>query len=187
MELDHLYPTMPVHIKYLPASPLNRVTPPVPNNVRFLLSHYVNHVIASLSGLPLTEAPWRGIHVPYAMAAYGELDIMGQSSFARVSLLYSLLSLTCYHLATLYKPSSSTSAADLLVVSTSAQANSLDHWLSQGLKFRNIARTAYRKCLRALSKEPLEHVKYKELFVSAMNMVCTGVCELRRVPLGHVR
>jgi arginine metabolism regulation protein II len=174
---------MPAHIDYLSTIPLNKGAPLVPTNTRFLLSHYVNHVISSLSGLPQTEAPWKGIHVPYAMTAYGELDVLGQSSFARVSLLYSLLSLTCYHLATLYKPSTHLNEPGLQIVPTGSQAESLNHWLSQGLKFRNIARTAFRKCLHSIAQERPEHVKYKELFVSAMNMVCTGVRQLQRGPL----
>ncbi|KIW32254.1 uncharacterized protein PV07_03814 [Cladophialophora immunda] len=157
------------------ASSLSNGSPYVPSNVRFLLSHYMNHVIASLSGLPHTEAPWKRIHVPYAMTAYGELDIMGQSGFARVSLLYSLLSLTCYHLGTLYKPTATGSGTDTQVLPTDDQASNLQYWNSQGLKFREIARTAFRKCLHAMSTEQLEHVKYKEVFVSAMNLICTGI------------
>ncbi|OAP60503.1 hypothetical protein AYL99_05505 [Fonsecaea erecta] len=157
------------------ASSLSSGSPYVPSNVRFLLSHYMNHVIASLSGLPHTEAPWKKIHVPYAMTAYGELDVLGQSSFARVSLLYSLLSLTCYHLATLYKPISAGSGTDIQVLPTDDQASNLQYWNSQGLKFREIARTAFRKCLQAMSTEKPEHIKYKEVFVSAMNLICTGI------------
>ncbi|OAL21346.1 hypothetical protein AYO22_08069 [Fonsecaea multimorphosa] len=157
------------------ASSLSNGSPYVPSNVRFLLSHYMNHVIASLSGLPHTEAPWKRIHVPYAMTAYGELDIMGQSSLARVLLLYSLLSLTCYHLGTLYKPTSNAGGAGTEVQPTDDQASNLQYWNSQGLKFREIARTAFRKCLHALSTEQPEQVKYKELFVSAMNLICTGI------------
>lgn len=161
---------------HLSASPLSNGSPCVPSNVRFLLSHYMNHVIASLSGLPNSEAPWKRIHVPYAMAAYGELDIMGQSRLARVSLLYSLLSLTCYHLGSLYKPTSTASGTDTQVVPTENQSSNLQYWNSEGLKFREIARTAFRKCLHAMSTEKSEHIKYKELFVSAMNLICTGVC-----------
>ncbi|KAH0845040.1 hypothetical protein AYO21_01697 [Fonsecaea monophora] len=158
------------------ASSLSNGSPYVPSNVRFLLSHYMNHVISSLSGLPHNEAPWKSIHVPYAMTAYGELDIMGQSGFARVSLLYSLLSLTCYHLATLYKPAATVSGTDTTqLLSTDDQATNLQYWNSQGLKFREIARTAFRKCLQAMSTEQPEQIKYKELFVSAMNLICTGI------------
>lgn len=159
-------------------SSLSNGSPYLPSNVRFLLSHYMNHVIGSLSGLPQSEAPWKGIHVPYAMTAYGELDVMGRSSLARVSLLYSLLALTCYHLGALYGPSSSSidRGSDTQLLLPDDQASTAQFWNSQGLKFREIARTAFRKCLNAMSKEPAERIKYKELFVSAMNLICTGVC-----------
>ena len=150
-------------------------SPHVPSNIRFLLSHYVNHVIDSLSGLPQSQAPWKTIHVPYAMTAYGELDIMGQSSFARVSLLYSVLSLTCYHLGTLYGPSSDDGSAGVGVQVSDVQAASSQYWNSQGAKLREIARTAFRKCLHAISAQQTEPVKYKEVFVSAMSLICAGV------------
>lgn len=156
-------------------SSLSVGSPCVPSKLRFLLSHYVSHVIDSLSGLPQSQAPWKTIHVPYAMTAYGELDIMGESSFARVSLLCSVLSLTCYHLGTLYGPPPKDGTADINLHASDVQAASSHYWNSQGLKFREIARTAFRKCVHAISAKQAEPVKYKELFVSAMSLICAGV------------
>lgn len=167
------------------ATSLPNGSPYLPYNVRFLLSHYTSHVIDSLSLLPNNKAPYRGIHVPCALTAYGELDIMGQSGFARVSLLYSLLSLTCYHLSSLYESSSSTGVQQNNHhhhQSSSSGAHpegssNARYWGSQALKFRDIARTAFRKCLQAMVSDPTIKVKYKELFVGAMSLICTGVSQ----------
>jgi hypothetical protein len=156
-------------------STLSNGSPCIPHNVRFLLSHYINHVVSSLTGLPQDEAPWKKIHLPYAMAAYGELDVLGHSSFARVSLLYSLLSLTCFHLATLYKPTSIDGSIDVQGLTNDQQTSNLQYWNSQGSQFREMARTAFRKCRLQISSELPEYLKYKELFVSAMSLICTGV------------
>ncbi|KIW12560.1 hypothetical protein PV08_09837 [Exophiala spinifera] len=153
------------------ATSLPNGSPYLPHNVRFLLSHYTSHVIDSLSLLPTNQAPYRGIHMPYALTAYGELDIMGQSGFARVSLLYSLLSLTCYHLSSLYEPSSGGHRPE----GSHPNPSNSRYWSSQGLKFRDIARTSFRKCLQAMVSDPSFKVKYKELFVGAMSLICTGI------------
>ncbi|KEF56835.1 uncharacterized protein A1O9_07025 [Exophiala aquamarina CBS 119918] len=161
--------------KHSAVSSLTHESPYLPSDVRFLLSHYTTHVIDSLSGLPQTKAPWKGIHVPCALTAYGELNIMGKSSFARVSLLYSLLSLTCYHLGTLHKASSTTPDGGTEPIVSIEQAENSKYWYSQGLKYRDIARTTFQKCLLALSENPTERVKYKEVFVSAMSLICAGI------------
>lgn len=160
------------------ATSLPNGSPYLPINVRFLLSHYANHVISSLSLQPHDTPPWRGIHLPCALTAYGELDVVGYSSFARVSLLYSLLSLTCYHLSSLYDAASPGSSSHITTLGLADQSPNVEFWSSQGLKFRNIARTAFHKCLGAMSSKPTEKVKYKELFASAMSLICTGASQL---------
>lgn len=161
-------------------------SPYLPYNVRFLLSHYTSHVIDSLSLLPTNKAPYRGIHLPCALTAYGELDIMGQSDFARVSLLYSLLSLTCYHLSSLYESSSGDQQNEHQSSGAHPEASNARYWSSQALKFRDIARTAFRKCLQAMVSDPTIKVKYKELFVGAMSLICTGVsCPFRSQNINH--
>ncbi|EXJ83129.1 hypothetical protein A1O1_06748 [Capronia coronata CBS 617.96] len=157
------------------ASSLPNGSPYLPRNVRFLLSHYTTHVIDSLSALPQTKAPWRGIHVPCALTAYGELDVLGHSSFARVSLLYSLLSLTCYHLSSLYESASPQGTTNTPLLASSRKDSTAYHWESQARKFRGIARTAFRKCLQSISTQTGDKVKYKELLMSSMTLVCAGI------------
>ncbi|KIX01407.1 uncharacterized protein Z518_09133 [Rhinocladiella mackenziei CBS 650.93] len=150
-------------------------SPYLPSNVRFLLSHYTGHVIDSLSPLPQIKAPWRGIHLPCALIAYGELDIVRQSCFSRVSLLYSLLSLTCYHLGSLHETTSLSFSTIDDVVPPQEKGSNAHYWKSQAQKFRGIARTAFRKSLRSIPTRSADKVKYKELFVSAMSLICAGI------------
>lgn len=152
-----------------PSTRLSNGSPYLPADVRFLLHHYDTQVIDSLSALPIArdKAPWRGLHLPSALRAYGELDILGTSSLARVSLLYSLLSLTCYHLSSLYTPVGVGTPLE-----PAPNTETEEHWKRQAQKFRGIGRTAFRKHLES---EPLRKGKYKESLMAAMSLVCIGI------------
>ncbi|KAL1849359.1 hypothetical protein VTK73DRAFT_9895 [Phialemonium thermophilum] len=147
-------------------------SPYLPPEVRFLLHHYDHHVIDSLSAIPVPRdrAPWRQLHLPCALRAYGELDVLGTSSLARVSLLYSLLSLTCYHLSSLY---TSVDLGDVGAAPTPpTQTPNAERWQQRALKFRGIARTAFRK---HVASQGTAGGKYKETLMAAMSLICVGV------------
>ncbi|KAK5942523.1 arginine metabolism regulation protein II [Knufia obscura] len=163
------------HLGCLANSPLSKGSPYLPREVQFLMSHYVNHAVNSLALMPMDHAPWKGIHVPSALAAYGELDLFGKSSFARVSLLYSLLSLTCFHLGTLWSASDDNSSPASENSMGGAAGPHGEKWDTQGRKFRGIARTAFRKHMDSLSGPHKVKCKYKETLMAAMSLICVGV------------
>lgn len=154
---------------------LSAKAPCMPSNVRYLLSHYATVVIDSLSAIPLPEqrAPWRGLHLSCAMTAYGELDIMGTSSLAKTSLLYSLLSLTCFHLSSLYNPGCRPSEVHLEPGTKNLPSS--QHWREQAERLRAISRTAFRKHLEAMIADPSHKQKYKETLMASMSLVCVGI------------
>ena len=170
-------PNEPVQIP-LPAvsqiPSLSTGSPYLPPDVRFLLHHYDDIVIDSLSAIPLPQekAPWRDLHLPSALRAYGELDVLGNSSLARVSLLYSLLSLTCYHLSSLY------SSVDITTAPCSSNEQSFnpnsntEYWRTQAQKFQAIGRTAFQKHLESTQSHKQ---KYKESLMAAMSLICVDV------------
>lgn len=154
--------------------PFSPSSPYLPSNIRFLLSHYAMHVIDSLSCVPLPKdrSPWRGLHLSCAMTAYGEMDVFGTSSLARVSLLYSLLSLTCSHLSSMYH--SDNQAATFTDSNTCYQTmESSQHWSEQAQKYRNFSRIAFRKHLESTNDSRKQ--KYKESLMAAMSLVCVGI------------
>lgn len=157
-----------------PPMPAN--SPYMPSNVRYLLSHYATVVIDSLSAIPQPElrAPWRGLHLSSALSAHGELDVFGTSSLAKISLLYSLLSLTCFHLSSMYKSDDRDLGNNTFGPSTGG-VPSTQYWKEQAEKLRVVSRTAFRKHLEVVTANPSHKQKYKESLMAAMSLVCVGI------------
>ena len=172
-DLDQLYGAR-AHIPRIRNFDMSSKSPYLPAEMGFLLHHYANHVIDSLSLVPLPRerSPWRGLHLSSAMTAYGELDILGTSSLARVSLLYSLASLTCAHLASMYHSGDEIGPTPNICPETIQTAK---HWSENAQKYRNISKTAFRKHLESVAAHPGEKQKYKETLIAAMSLVCCGI------------
>lgn len=158
-------------------------SPYLPPSARYLLWHYANHTIPSLSGIPLDHesSPWNELHLPTALKAYAELNVLGASSLPRVSLLYSLLSITCFQLGALHKDrngqrmiyqagSSSPFAPDMW---------SGPDWEAQAVNFRSIAQTGLNQWLRSFSTALGDNFKYKDVLLAAVSLVCIRVRESR--------
>lgn len=149
----------------------------MPRSARYLLWHYATCTIPSLSAIPLPKcgAPWTDIHLPTALRAYGELNVLGDSGLARVSLLYSLFSISCFQLSSFYKNKQDKASLESIVSSSLDQPTSSSHWEIEARKFRNIAQAGFRRCLQSLSTRKGAKQKYKEIFIAAMSIVCTAV------------
>jgi hypothetical protein len=119
------------------------------------------------------EAPWNELHLPYALKAYAELNVLGDSSLAGVSLLYSLLSISCFQLHTLHTDGLLGDGNSTTLATSDKQAPS-GAWKAEAHKFRKIAETAFRKCLDGISGGKA-NTKYKAILLAAMNIVCTRV------------
>jgi arginine metabolism regulation protein II len=158
----------------IPNGQFSTGSPYLPRELRFLLHHYDSHVVDSLSVIPLAhEAPWRRLHLASALRAYSELDVLQKSGFARVSLLYSLLSMTCFHLTSMYAHASE----DMPLHPAEGQVAAVSmanarQWQEKGQRFRGIARIAFQKQLKA---EEFSGKNYKELLMAALTLVCVGI------------
>lgn len=79
----------------------------VHNNVRFLLTHYLEKVPDLMTIAPIpnkNKNPWAKIYFPRAIAALGELIAFPNSkNYARISLLNGCLSVSCFNLKDLLK------------------------------------------------------------------------------------
>lgn len=154
-------------------------SPYLPRCAQYLLWHYAKHTIPSLSAIPPShEKPlWDELHLPTALKAYAELNVLGDSSLPRVSLLYSLLSITSFQLGALHRnghrghlidPTGSRS-------SFSSEMWSAADWEAQAIKFRNIAQTGLSRYLENFSTASGDNFKYKEILLAAVSLVCIGV------------
>lgn len=160
-------------------------SPYLPQCAQYLLWHYSNHTIPSLSGIPHSDdnSLWKQLHLPTALRAYAELSVLGDSSLPRVSLLYSLMSIACFQLKALHKEDPTTNSDESLgthVPSSAAPEGwKAADWEAQGVKFRDIAQTGLHKFLSNSAKPDnstgSSHVKYKEVLVAAISLVCIQV------------
>jgi hypothetical protein len=57
--------------------------------VRYLLSHYMNHVVDIMTVVSNLKSPWRSLHLPRALQGCGELEAVGTTCNARYSSLQS--------------------------------------------------------------------------------------------------
>ncbi|KAH7024577.1 fungal-specific transcription factor domain-containing protein [Microdochium trichocladiopsis] len=156
-------------------------SPYLPRCAQYLLWHYSNHTIPSLSGIPLQNenSLWKRLHLPTALQAYAELGVLGDSSLPRVSLLYSLMSIACFQLKALHKdaPGHGVVAPFSLGPAFAAESWSAADWEAQGIKFRDIAQTGLQKFLRnaETSRSVGASYKYKEVLVAAVSLVCIRI------------
>lgn len=103
---------------------------------------------------------------------------MGDSSLARVSLLYSLLAIASFQLSALHQD-----VVDMLAPvdgicapnSPPRALSSSAYWGLQGQRFRRISQTAFRKCLQNIANDTGENSKYNDVFLAAMSNVTVGV------------
>ncbi|KXJ86066.1 fungal-specific transcription factor domain-domain-containing protein [Microdochium bolleyi] len=159
-------------------------SPYLPSCAQYLLWHYSNHTIPSLSGIPVHNETsiWKRLHLPTALRAYAELGVLGDSSLPRVSLLYSLMSIACFQLRSLHKDGLVLRQGSSMGVSAGAKFTpeswTADEWETEGQKFRNIAQRGLQKFLgdtktpEALRKGSF---KYKEVLVAAVSLVCIQI------------
>lgn len=154
-------------------------SPYLPTSARYLLWHYAKHTIPSLSSSTREDfrSPWHELHLPTALKAYAELNVLGNSNLARVSVLYSILSITCFQLRSLHRDGSQPSGLNPSYTTSSFHPGrwKADDWEKQAHKFKNIAQTGLNKCLQNASVSPRGESKYKEVFLAALNLVCLRI------------
>ncbi|OJJ29953.1 hypothetical protein ASPWEDRAFT_144015 [Aspergillus wentii DTO 134E9] len=127
----------------------------IPSQAPFLLRHFKENMI-SLS-FPLRncrKCPWQTIHLPSAMSTYAELSIYKTASHTKMSLFYSLLAASCFHLST--------------------QAQRSFDWDKLGNTYTELAK---QKLKRALKEEVIgpKKARYKELLMALLSLVMLAI------------
>jgi hypothetical protein len=129
-------------------------------DVRFLLGHYMNHVIDIMTVVSNTKSPWKSLHLPRALQGCGELEAVGTTCNARNALINALLSISAFNLAQKHKGNQNSTEAD--------------KWNKSAQKYRFRAVNLLKVCLEedfsAGSK-----VRYKEILAAMLSMVTIDV------------
>ncbi|KAL4899102.1 fungal-specific transcription factor domain-containing protein [Aspergillus multicolor] len=116
------------------------------------LIRYFRHQVVSLS-YPLKgnkHCPWQTIHLPRAEQVYAELLLHQHASSTGLSLFYSLLAASCFHL--------------------SSQRDTTLDWQTHGKEYNQLSRHYLEQSIhREIASDA--KVKYKELLMALLSMV----------------
>lgn len=128
--------------------------------VRYLLGHYMNHVIEIMTVVSNIKSPWKSLHLPRALQGCGELEAVGTTCNARNALINALLSISAFNLAQKFKGYNNTAEAD--------------KWNKAAQKYRFRAVNLLKICLEVDFKQPSK-VRYKEILAAMLSMVTIDV------------
>jgi arginine metabolism regulation protein II len=134
----------------------------LPPEARSLLNYYSLRIIDVMSMSPIQKTPWETIHLPCAMSALADVMVYGETkSFAKMALLYALLSISSFHIGLAEKTSEERS----------------QYWNARGALHKRKAEKYLQSALdKSLPKATKG--KYKEVLMSILSMVTIGVSYL---------
>ncbi|KAL4799768.1 fungal-specific transcription factor domain-containing protein [Aspergillus venezuelensis] len=124
---------------------------------RLLLDHYQSirttlYTPASVE----TKTPWEILYIPNVTSTLGEIALRGDSSNAKVSLLFAVLAI---------------SAFSLDILGSASQHSSTQNWHALGNMYRQRATKRLQKALRHLSSGLPKKDKYKDILMPLLSMV----------------
>ncbi|KAH0353929.1 hypothetical protein KCU83_g2704, partial [Aureobasidium melanogenum] len=128
-----------------------------PGVMRTLLDHYQTSMMSCFTPLHHEKPPWKILHLPCAISAYGELSLLGDSNNAKMTLLFAVLAMSAFNLKHLQTDSMEA-----------------DNWQSIAESYREKAKARLKLCLREQSEEKKKS-KYKEVLMALTSMVTVCV------------
>jgi hypothetical protein len=135
---------------------------------KLLLDHYQTISITLYTPAPVeSKTPWEILYVPNLLSTLGEIALTGNSSDARLSLLFAVLAISAFRL-------------DIIQPHTSESAT--PDWHSVGELYRERATRRLQMTLRGLSGAAPKREKYKNILMPLLSMVTICVS----VPFGTV-
>ncbi|OJK04250.1 hypothetical protein ASPACDRAFT_1878882 [Aspergillus aculeatus ATCC 16872] len=147
----------PLHIPFVRRTPQDLVDFTAPT-AKLLLDHYRHTIINYLAPARVkSKSPWEKIYIPSMLGAIGEILLQGNSSNARVSLLFSVLAVSAYslHENTLLEDEWGCYASPRLLGNT----------------YRARATARLKRSLRDLSAGGTKKDKYKDILMALLSMV----------------
>lgn len=128
-----------------------------PGVMRTLLDHYQTSMMGCFTPLHHEKPPWKILHLPCAISAYGELSLLGDSNNAKMTLLFAVLAMSAFNLKHLQ-----------------TDPSEADSWQSIAESYREKAKARLKLCLREQSEEKKKS-KYKEVLMALTSMVTVCV------------
>lgn len=128
-----------------------------PGVMRTLLDHYQSSMMGCFTPLHHEKPPWKILHLPCAISAYGELSLLGDSNNAKMTLLFAVLAMSAFNLKHLQ-----------------TDPSEADNWQSIAESYREKAKARLKLCLREQSEEKKKS-KYKEVLMALTSMVTVCV------------
>lgn len=129
-----------------------------PGVMRTLLDHYQTSMMGCFTPLHHEKPPWKILHLPCAISAYGELSLLGDSNNAKMTLLFAVLAMSAFNLKHLQ-----------------TDPSEADNWQSIAESYREKAKARLKLCLREQSEEKKKKSKYKEVLMALTSMVTVCV------------
>jgi hypothetical protein len=130
---------------------------------KLLLDHYQTISITLYTPAPVeAKTPWEIIYMPNLLSTLGEIALTGNSSDARLSLLFAVLAISAFRL-------------DIIQPHTNESAT--PDWHSLGELYRERATRRLQMTLRGLSGAAPKREKYKNILMPLLSMVtiCVSV------------
>lgn len=128
-----------------------------PGVIRSLLDHYQTSMMSCFTPLHHEKPPWKILHLPCAVSAYGELTLLGDSNNAKTTVLFAVLAVSAFNLKHLQ-----------------TAATGLDDWNTLAESFRERAKARLKSCLQEQGGKK-KKAKYKEVLMALLSMVTVCV------------
>lgn len=138
-----------------PASPPADLEGFTMSTAKLLLDHYQN--ITTTIYTPASadvKTPWEILYIPNVLSTLGEVALTGNSSDAKVSLLFAVLAISAFSLDILSSPEALS-----------------ENWRALGDMYRQKATRRLQMTLRNLSKGLPKKEKYKNILMPLLSMV----------------
>lgn len=145
---------------YLPSSPsrssasdLEDFTMPL---TKMLLDHYRHTMVTFFTPARVeAKSPWEAIYIPSLLSTVGEIGLSGDSSNAKVSLLFAVFAISAF------SQSQSSSPAE----------QGYQDWNALGELYRERASRRLKQSLFNLSHDKAKKEKYKDILMALLSMV----------------
>jgi len=152
--LEHLDHDLAVSLRPLPRP--DDFTNDLPSDAKYLLDHYRDFTDV-LSPIKNFKSLWRIMHLPSALATLGEYVLWKTTSHARLSLFYSLLAVSAFHLDRM-----------------TGALGQPGYWWTVAEGYNKQAKQQLQRSLCVEFGKP-KKVKYKDLTMAMLNMVTVAV------------
>ncbi|KAK2787483.1 hypothetical protein FQN52_007201 [Onygenales sp. PD_12] len=131
------------------------------STAKLLLDYYQNAMVTRFTPARMqSKSPWEILFVPNILSTLGEISLSGDSSNAKVSLLFAVFAISAFSLDIMFPSGRETKSLD---------------WHTVGKRYRERATKRLQMPLRDLSMRPQKKEKYKSVLMPLLSMATISV------------